>query len=294
MPVTLQVNNETSALDSVILGIGTDPGDPGSGNPKTEFHLDHGTYPSRASLLNNINDFERVLIENGIKVFRPINLQKKTQLFTRDLGFVIGDELFLCPMVEGRKKEIQGISYLLDHLGPVKTIDLSKEKGINIEGGDVILTDDTIFVGLSQRTNTKAYRYLKKRFAGKRNVIQIKIVADQNDYQEHSLHLDCVFNPLGKNCAIVYERGIKNVSKLYEHLQMQKSNIFKPNTWQFVAMCANVFSINPHTVIIEREFIDLNYWLKARGFTTIEVNFKEISKLGGLLRCSTLPLRREP
>lgn len=292
MPLNIHVNNEISKLEAVILGIGTDPSDPGAGNPKTKFHLEHSTYPNKNSLLNNINDFEKALIENGVLVFRPVNLQKQTQLFTRDLGFVIGNELFLCPMNDNRKNEIKGISYLMDILGPVKIIDLSKEKDLKIEGGDIVLTDHTIFVGLSQRTNNKAFQYLKKRFTGQKNVIQVKIETDQDNHQEHSLHLDCVFNPLGKDCAIVYEDGIKHVTKLYDELQLPESNIFKPNKWQFVSMCANVLSINPTTVIIEKEFIDLNYWLKERGFTVIEVNFKDISKLGGLLRCSTLPLRR--
>jgi N-dimethylarginine dimethylaminohydrolase len=163
---------------------------------------------------------------------------------------------------------------------------------MSIEGGDVVLTEDTIYVGLSDRTNNKAFEYLRERFSGKKNVIQIEIVTDKNDHRYHSLHLDCVFNPLGQNCAIVYEDGIKNLSHLYDHLNIQESDIFKINPWQFSAMCANVLSIGPTTVIIEEEFIDLNYWLKDRGFTTIEVNYKQISKLGGLLRCSTLPLCR--
>lgn len=291
MPIELQVNNEISNLDSVILGIGTDPSEPGSYNPKTEFHLKHGSYPSSYEILQDINNLEKVLTENGVKIFRPINLQKKTQLFTRDIGFVIGDELFLSAM-DKRKKEILGITYLVDFLGPIKTIDLSKEKGIKIEGGDIVLTEDTIFVGLSERTNTKAFQYLKDRFSGKRNIVQVKIVTDKNDYLEHSLHLDCVFNPLGNQCAIVYEKGIKNISELYKHLQLPETNIYKVNTWQFISMNTNVLSINHNTVIIEKEFIELKYWLQAKGFKTLEVDFKHISKLGGLFRCSTLPLRR--
>lgn len=291
MPIELHVNNETSCLDSVILGIGTDPGEPGSNNPKAEFHLNHGSYPSREQLLNDINNLEKVLIENGIKVFRPINLQKKTQLFTRDIGFVIGDELFLSAM-DKRQKEIEAILYLLDFMGPVKTIDLSKEKGLKIEGGDIVLTDDTLFVGLSGRTNTKAFQYLKERFAGKKNVVQIKIVTDKNDHTEHSLHLDCVFNPLGNRCAIVYENGIKNIAELYQHIQVPEINVFKATPLQFISMNTNVLSINPNTVIIEKEFIELKYWLKERGFTTLEVDYKHICKLGGLFRCTTFPLRR--
>jgi N-dimethylarginine dimethylaminohydrolase len=45
-------------------------------------------------------------------------------------------------------------------------------------------------------------------------------------------------------------------------------------------------------VIIEKEFIKLKYWLLEKGFKVVEVSFREVSKLGGLFRCATLPLVR--
>jgi N-dimethylarginine dimethylaminohydrolase len=46
-------------------------------------------------------------------------------------------------------------------------------------------------------------------------------------------------------------------------------------------------------VISEQNFTRLNTWLVANGFTVEEVPYAEISKQGGLLRCSTLPLKRD-
>ncbi|MDF2448219.1 MAG: arginine deiminase [Bacteroidota bacterium] len=292
MPLNLRIENEFSQLDSVILGIATDTSDPGSNNPKAEFHLDHGTYPGRKDLIHDVNNFEQALIENGIKVFRPQNISKKTQIFTRDIGFVIDDMFFISSMIEGREKEVEGITYLLDLIGPKHITDLSKENNLKIEGGDVVLANGKVFVGLSDRTNTNAFQYLKERFKGKREVIQVEIVTNPHDHRDHSLHLDCVFNPLGNQCAIVYEDGIKNIEDLYENIDIEDTDIFKVNNWQFYAMAPNVLSLGPTKVIIESEFVDLKYWLREKGFTTIEVDYRQISKLGGLFRCSTLPLFR--
>ena len=40
-------------------------------------------------------------------------------------------------------------------------------------------------------------------------------------------------------------------------------------------------------------FTRINNILKNRGFMVEEINFSKISKLGGLFRCSTLPLKRK-
>ena len=59
-------------------------------------------------------------------------------------------------------------------------------------------------------------------------------------------------------------------------------------------MNTNIFSISPDTVISEQNFVRLNKHLReAWGMTVEEVPYAEISKQGGLLRCSTMPLVRE-
>ena len=55
----------------------------------------------------------------------------------------------------------------------------------------------------------------------------------------------------------------------------------------------NFFSISQNIVISEISFSRLNNWLRSNGITVEEINYNEISKQGGLFRCSTLPLIRE-
>ena len=56
--------------------------------------------------------------------------------------------------------------------------------------------------------------------------------------------------------------------------------------------CANIFSINKQTIVSDITFKKLNNKLEKLGFTLEKINYREISKFGGLFRCSTLPLER--
>ena len=56
----------------------------------------------------------------------------------------------------------------------------------------------------------------------------------------------------------------------------------------------NIFSISPDVVVSDKAFTRMNNHLRNEwGITVEEIPYREISKMGGLLRCSTLPLVRE-
>jgi N-dimethylarginine dimethylaminohydrolase len=58
-------------------------------------------------------------------------------------------------------------------------------------------------------------------------------------------------------------------------------------------MNSNVFSISPKVLVLEQGFDRLAKILEDKGFTVERVPYAEISKMEGLLRCSTLPLYRK-
>ena len=58
-------------------------------------------------------------------------------------------------------------------------------------------------------------------------------------------------------------------------------------------MNSNVFSISEKVIVSEQGFNRLNSLLRDKGFVVEEVPYAEIAKMEGLLRCSTLPLKRE-
>ena len=78
---------------------------------------------------------------------------------------------------------------------------------------------------------------------------------------------------------------------LINHLGVE--NILEISLNEMSEMKCNFFSIDTNVVVSEKSFTKLNSWLRGFDIVVEEINYKEISKQGGLLRCSTLPLIRE-
>ena len=286
--IKLQVNDETAPLEAVVLGIAQDMGEQLDINPVSKFHIQNGTYPTEEDITREIATFEKVLKDQGVMVFRPEVLSATDQIFTRDIGFVIEDKFVIANMLEpARARELPGIQYLLSQLDPNNT--LKPPPAARVEGGDVLLWGEHIFVGISHRTNMEGYAFLKSAFPDKYVHALPLVVSDDPD--AHVLHLDCTFQPVGKDQAIIYHDGFAEPPEILYKL-FDKDKLIEVNLDEKKRMFPNVFSIGPNKVVVERTFVRLKEALEARGFEVFEVDYTETSKLSGLLRCSTLPLRR--
>ena len=286
--LNIEIHDETSQLETVILGIAESYGveKQSSNNPKSMFHRKNGTYPKEEDVLLEVKSFEDALVANGVQVLRPTNIQDQNQIFTRDIGFVIGDFFIKANMKkESRKVEINGISHITNSFKI-----LTPPDDAFIEGGDIVLWKDYIFVGKSDRTNDAGYEFLKQNFKSKK-VVQIPLFVS-DDYQTNVLHLDCAFQPIGDDFAIFYADGFSvRPDALLDCFK--KENLIQVNQQQMIDMYPNIFSISQSKVVIEKSFVELKTKLLQKGFDVIEVNYSETSKLRGLLRCSTLPLKRK-
>jgi len=162
---------------------------------------------------------------------------------------------------------------------------------------------DYIFVGMysgkdyadyiTARTNAAAVIALKELFPNKM-VKSFELRKSNSDAHNNALHLDCCFQPVGKDKAIIHKNGFLIESE-YQFLAdlFGKENLFEITKEEMYEMNSNVFSISESVIISEKSFTRLNTWLRDLGFVVEEVKFSEISKQGGLLRCCTLPLIRE-
>ena len=284
------VTNETSELERVVLGIGIDRGTPRRINPMMRQHLENGTFPHEADICREIKTVEDVLKQNGVDVVRPTNLPETEQIFTRDIGFVIDDYFFKSNMKHSvRGKELEGINHILNDIAKSKQISIPDE--ITIEGGDVVLWNEFVFIGIGDRTTENAIKYIQNILPHK-NVIGIEIIADQNSADHNILHLDCAFQPIGKDEAIIYCDGFKTFPKEILDLFPKEKRI-EVSLKEKNQMFPNIFSIAPDKVVIEKNFVRLKDELVERGYQVFEVDYSETSKLSGLLRCSTLPLKRK-
>lgn len=288
----LLITNETSELESVILGIAREMGRAKAKeiNPTMRKHIEEKTYPVAGDINEEIKTFENVLIENGVSVHRPSNIPNKGQVFARDIGFVIEDYFFKSNMRhESRLVEINGLNHILNGIDENKIISIPKE--ITIEGGNVILWNDFIFLGIGDRTTKNAIGFLQNFFPSK-TILSFDLVADQSSADKDILHLDCAFQPIGKDEAIIYYDGFKKYPNELLDL-FPKDKLFEISLSEKNRMFPNIFSISPSKIVVEKGFERLKNGLSERGYEILEVDYSETSKLGGLLRCSTLPLKRK-
>lgn len=321
--INISVSNETAPLKAVILGTARDLGTPFLNyvdpkkwpsetapeedyitDPKSRYHLMNGTYPIEADLRRENDHFARILAKYNIKVYQPKTLPSTNQVFTRDIGFVIDNVFIKSNMgtVE-RQQEFFAIRDIVSHIAdevwfPPQTV--------KVEGGDVMLLNDNIYVGQAaegsqglrcDRTNPEAIEYLKKKFPSK-SIIPVPLIKSDKIPTENCLHLDCAFQPIGDNeGCIIFIDGFENKDQAHQIMEDcgGESKAIKITAQQMYNMNSNIFSISPKVIVSgnnEAEFGEINTQLESRGFTVEKIPYSETSKMEGLLRCSTLPLRR--
>ena len=303
--LNLNIKNETSRLRAVVLGTaksnGPVPNIEDAYDPKSIEHIKAGTYPLEVDMIKEMEAVAKVLEKYNVKVFRPQVIQDCNQIFARDIAFVIEDKFIKANILPDREKEIEAIHNVINQIKPENIIKLPEK--CHVEGGDVMPWNDYIFVGtysgsdysnfITARTNIDAVIALQELFPNKK-VKSFELRKSNIDAKENALHLDCCFQPVGKNKAILHKNGFL-VEKEYQWLVnfFGKENIFEITKDEMYNMYSNIFSISEDIVISERNFTRLNTWLRSHGFTVEEVPYAEIAKQEGLLRCSTMPLIRD-
>ena len=302
--IKLNINNETDSLKSVLLGIavsnGPVPTTEECYDPKSLMHIKSGTYPTQDNMIFEMKELEYVLKLHNVKVYKPKLIPNYNQIFTRDIAFVINDKLVKSNILPERGREFNAISNIIKLIKPEKIIELPEN--CHIEGGDVILYDKYVFIGyyggldypdfITARTNKNAVEAIKELFPEK-NVKSFELRKSNTNPYENALHLDCCFQPIGKGMAIIHQESFLNDSDFtfIENL-FGKSNLFYTTNAEMASMNCNVVSISENIIITEKSFTRLNNWLREKKFKVEEVSYAEISKQGGLFRCSTMPLVR--
>ena len=301
----LNIQDETSRLQAVVLGSadsnGPAPTYEEAYDPKSREHILAGTYPKVEDMVREMEAVAQVFEKYNVKVFRPKKIENYNQIFARDIAFVIEDKFIKSNILPDRDQEIEAIQYVIDQIAPEKVLTLPER--CHVEGGDVMPWNDYIFVGtytgrdypdfITARTNKEAVEELQKLFPGKK-VKAFELRKSNTNPKENALHLDCCFQPIGKDKAIIHKNGFlleKDYDWLVNHFG--RENIFEITKEEMYHMNSNIFSISPEVVISERNFTRLNNWLREQGFTVEEVPYAEIAKQEGLLRCSTMPLIRD-
>lgn len=302
----LNIKNETARLKSVVLGQpksnGAMPTLEESYDAKSYYTIAHDVYPTEEDIVSEMDAFEKVLKKYDVEVLRPDVIQDYNQVFARDVAFVIEDKMILSNLIPDRADEQEAYSKIFERVAWRDIINLPESA--HVEGGDVIVWNDFLFIGTcfsedyrnfkTARTNEYAIEILKEYFPKKR-IIDLELKKNDTVPYEGILHLDCTFNPVGKDKCIIYKDGFVDESDYRLILDIfGEENCFHITKEEMFDMNPNIFSISPEVVVSDKAFRRMNQHLREQwGMTVEEIPYREISKMGGLLRCSTMPLVRE-
>jgi N-dimethylarginine dimethylaminohydrolase len=222
-----------------------------------------------------------ILREEGVEVeLLPPVPSLPFQHATRDVGAVIGDTIVLGNMKERTRKLEAEVTEPV--LAKYKLRMVRPERGF-VEGGDVVVDNGHLWVGIGRRTDEWGAEFLHQTFGRDREVIPLR-------FDPHYTHLDTILGILGHGQALIYEpafdeASLQRIKEVHPHLiPLTKEEQENGGT--------NVLFLNPEKVVSIAENASVNERLEQAGFEVVTVSYSEVIKSGGSVRCDTLPVER--
>lgn len=304
MQILPEIQNEYGRLDTVVVGLASKMG----GIPELEDCYDArsyesaklGMFPKEESCSSQLKSLISILEQNGVKVIYPSLIHSLNQVFSRDIAFVIEDQYIIPNVIADRAKERDAMAEI-EKIIPSWNI-IMMPSGCFAEGGDVIVDNDHVFVGVSNdetfdrfktaRTNFRGMDYLEDEFPAK-EFKGFELHKDDRDPLKGALHLDCAFQPIGGGGALIAPHLFKNESDVQWLIERYgETNVYSCSPEEAYSLATNVFSFSPKDIIVSEKCEAMQYWLRERGLNVHSIVYDEIVKMGGLLRCTTMPLKR--
>lgn len=248
--------------------------------------------------------------------------------FTRDPFASVGNGVFINRMhYPTRRRETIYASYIFnyhpDYRGNVPRY-YDRNNHASIEGGDILnLTEDTLAIGISERTSPDAIEVAAKNlFSGKESRIR-RILAFDIPNTRAFMHLDTVFTQVDVNKYTVHP-GILGPLTVYEitkgkdgdlkikRIDSKLEKILEKYTGvpdvQLIRCGgddmitaareqwndgSNTLCVAPGKIIVYQRNEVTNEILRAEGLEVIEIPSAELSRGRGGPRCMSMPLWRE-
>ncbi len=202
-------------------------------------------------------------------------------LYARDLGVASKKGIifgrFLEPARWGEHRLIEDVLYK-NNIPVFYKLDRG-----NFEGGDFVYIDDmTAAVGVGPRTDMLGFKALQMQLYDiELNLIPVKI-------EKEYLHLDKILNVIAENLAIICLKALpENLIKL---LKKRNFTFIEVSSEEVFNEACNLINIGQDTIFSHPGAEKVNKRLKAMGFNVEILNFKEVFKGGGGLRCMSFPL----
>ena len=204
------------------------------------------------------------------------------QHYTRDVGFAIDGVFFVGrPRLAVRQRELIGLRPLVERMSKVAYLDCG-----TIEGGDVILHEGKVIVGLGEETSGSgidSLEYRLRTLGNDREVVRIEFS------RRGVVHLDTLFNVVSGNTALIHRTAFAKES--LEWLEAH-FDLIDVTDAEFLNVEVNTFTLDPTTVIVARGSERIGAELQRRGIEPVFIDYSEVTRIPGSFRCSTMPLTR--
>jgi dimethylargininase len=190
--------------------------------------------------------------------------------FVEDTAVVFGEKAVICNMrVKSRANEVAEVAKVMGELRETYRIN----PPATIDGGDVLVVEDRVFVGISVRTNLHAVAQLKKILENSRmTVVPVKI--------HKVLHLKSACTYLG-NEIVILSKGCFDTNVL-----QGLGKIIVPRGEEYAADC---LAVN-RTVLMAKGYTETRKLVEKEGFRVEELEISEFRKGDGALTCLSIIL----
>ena len=188
--------------------------------------------------------------------------------FVEDTAVVIGEKAIICNMkLESRAKEIVEVAKMMERLKETHFI----KSPATIDGGDALIIEDRVFVGLTQRTNLHAIQQLRKVLENTNvEIVPLKV--------EGVLHLKSACTYVGNNCVVLSEGHFDT------QVLQDCRKIVVPKGEEYAADCLAI----GETVLMAKGFPLTKRLLEKQSFLVEELEMSEFRKGEGALTCLSI------
>lgn len=229
-----------------------------------------GPDPDVDSFLQQHQRYLEVMAIAGVEaiVLPPLEAYPDS-VFVEDAALCIGDvAITLCPGAPSRKGEVAEIRPALD-AGFSQVIELRQGE---VDGGDVLVTEDEVMVGLSARTDTAGINGLREVVSG------LGYTLREVKTPETILHFKTA-------CGLLDDNTIFAMPELVATGCFDGYRVIEAVAGEEAA--ANLVRVND-VVLLAAGYPKTRNLLEQQGYSVLEVDISEAAKVDGGLSCMSL------
>ncbi|UYQ60054.1 dimethylarginine dimethylaminohydrolase family protein [Streptomyces peucetius] len=205
------------------------------------------------------------------------------QHYPRDIAFAVDHVLFRARL--NSEHRLPETDALTDPALGLRPVDLTRG---TIEGGDVLLPDKgRVLVGLSEETSPVGVAALQEALARHgvdREVVPVHFAG------KGIVHLDDHLAVVAPGTALIHREVFTADQNRW--FDAHFDDLIPVTDAEARAVQVNVLAIAPTTIVVAAGSDRIAAALAARGLEVLTIDYGEVTRIPGSLRCTTLPLLR--